>query len=186
MEPKRDTKNIIIAILLSVVIIAGWQYFIEMPRQEKERAALQTQQQQQVATAAQATNQATNQASTQVAPGEAAEANLARADALALSQRIVIDTPKLKGSVALKGGRIDDLVLKAYRETVEPDSANIVLLSPAKAKQAYFADTGWVESNACQKTALVDVAYDSDDRGDVRQFVADDRQLVGLLEIPQD
>ncbi len=46
---------------------------------------------------------------------------MTREEALAQSPRIAIDTPSLKGSIALKGGRIDDLTLKDYRETVEPD-----------------------------------------------------------------
>ena len=56
---------------------------------------------------------------------------MTREEALAQSPRIAIDTPSVKGSIALKGGRIDDLTLKDYRETVEPDEPNVVLLSPA-------------------------------------------------------
>src|SRR5262249_14143606 len=58
--------------------------------------------------------------------------------------RVVIDTPALKGSIALKGGRIDDLTLKDYRETVEPDSPNVVLLSPAGAPHPYYTEHGYV------------------------------------------
>ncbi len=34
-----------------------------------------------------------------------------------------IETPRLSGSIALKGGRIDDLSLTQYRETVDPQVA---------------------------------------------------------------
>ncbi len=44
-----------------------------------------------------------------------------REAALALTPRIEIDTPSLKGSIILRGGRIDDLLLTDYHETVEPD-----------------------------------------------------------------
>ncbi|HEY7689382.1 MAG TPA: membrane protein insertase YidC, partial [Dongiaceae bacterium] len=64
--------------------------------------------------------------------------------ALKQSPRVVIDSPRLKGSIALKGGRLDDVVLADYRETVDPNSPNIVLLSPAAAANAYFAEFGWV------------------------------------------
>ena len=50
---------------------------------------------------------------------------------LAASPRIAIETPALKGSIALKGGRIDDLALTQYRETVDPKSPPIVLLAPS-------------------------------------------------------
>ncbi|HRK24879.1 MAG TPA: membrane protein insertase YidC, partial [Beijerinckiaceae bacterium] len=67
-----------------------------------------------------------------------------RAEALAGSQRIAIDTPALKGSVSLRGGRFDDLSFVRYRETIDPKSANIVLFSPSDADKGYYADIGWV------------------------------------------
>ena len=53
---------------------------------------------------------------------EGAPTGLTREEALAASPRVAIDTPSLKGSIALKGARIDDLILKDYRVTVDPDS----------------------------------------------------------------
>ena len=53
-------------------------------------------------------------------------------------------TPSLEGSIALKSGRIDDLVLSKYRETVDPNSAKVTLLSPAGSPEAYFTEFGWV------------------------------------------
>ena len=64
--------------------------------------------------------------------------------ALAASHRIVIDSPTLRGSISLKGGRIDDLVLARYHETVDPLSPAIVLLSPPGSPQPYYAEFGWV------------------------------------------
>ncbi|WP_448967833.1 membrane protein insertase YidC, partial [Klebsiella aerogenes] len=55
-----------------------------------------------------------------------------------------IETPALSGSVALRGGRIDDLKLVKYHETIDPKSPTIVLFSPSEAPKAYFADYGWV------------------------------------------
>ncbi len=57
--------------------------------------------------------------------------------------RIRIDTPNLKGSINLKGARIDDLVLVAYKETIAKDSQPIRLLSPAGSAGTYFAGFGW-------------------------------------------
>ncbi len=62
---------------------------------------------------------------------------------MARSPRIAIETPSLRGSIALKGGLIDDLVLKNYRETVDPKSPNVVLFSPLASPNAYFAEYGW-------------------------------------------
>ena len=66
-----------------------------------------------------------------------------RAVVLRETPRVRIDTPKLKGSINLKGARIDDLVLSAYGETIARNSPPIRLLSPAGAPEAYFAGFGW-------------------------------------------
>ncbi len=66
-----------------------------------------------------------------------------RAAVLGDSPRIRIDTPKLRGSINLRGARIDDLVLKSYDETIAKNSPPIRLLSPAGAPEAYFAGFGW-------------------------------------------
>ncbi len=59
------------------------------------------------------------------------------------SPRVRIETPRLSGSINLKGARIDDLVLKQYDETVAKNSPPIRLLSPAGSPDAYFASFGW-------------------------------------------
>ncbi|MBX6425949.1 MAG: membrane protein insertase YidC, partial [Variibacter sp.] len=68
---------------------------------------------------------------------------LTREAARAASPRIAIETPRLKGSIALKGARIDDLALRAYRETVDPKSPAIVLLSPSGSPHPFYAEFGW-------------------------------------------
>jgi YidC/Oxa1 family membrane protein insertase len=62
---------------------------------------------------------------------------------LAESPRVAIDTPTLKGSINLKGARIDDLILKKYGETVAKNSPPIRLLTPSGAQDAYFAGFSW-------------------------------------------
>jgi YidC/Oxa1 family membrane protein insertase len=76
-------------------------------------------------------------------PDVAVSAERSRAEALAAAPRIAIDTPRLIGSLSLVGGRIDDLSLKDYRETVDPDSPLVKLFSPQGAPNAYYAMFGW-------------------------------------------
>ena len=57
---------------------------------------------------------------------------------------MIIDTPSVGGSIDLKGGKIDDIVLKDYHETVDPKSPNVRLFSPPGAPDAYWAETGFV------------------------------------------
>ena len=66
-----------------------------------------------------------------------------RALVLGESPRVAIETPRLRGSINLKGARIDDLVLTREREGIAKDSPPIRLLSPAGARDAYFAGFGW-------------------------------------------
>jgi len=77
----------------------------------------------------------------------AAAEPMTRDAALAASHRIAIDSPTLRGSISLNGGRIDDLVLARYHETVNPLSPVIVLLSPQRSPQPYYAEFGWVAAD---------------------------------------
>ena len=66
-----------------------------------------------------------------------------RAIVLAESPRIQILTPRVAGSINLKGARIDDLTLTDHRETVAKNSPPVRLLSPGGTQDAYFAQFGW-------------------------------------------
>jgi YidC/Oxa1 family membrane protein insertase len=138
----QETKNLFLAFGLSMLVLIGWNYFYGVPKIDKAR---QTQQQLQNSKPA-SQDAATESTSTPaVAPTQAAVVppSLTHEEALALSPRLAIDTPKLKGSIALKGGRIDDVALKTYHETIDPKSPNITLFAPAGGPAAYFAETGF-------------------------------------------
>jgi YidC/Oxa1 family membrane protein insertase len=76
------------------------------------------------------------------APGAAP--TLTRDAALQQSPRIPIATARLSGSINLHGGRIDDLHLSDFHETVDPGSPTIILLSPTNGPDGYFAEFGWI------------------------------------------
>ena len=61
-----------------------------------------------------------------------------------IEDSVPITTERLSGSINLRGGRIDDLRLNDFHETVDPTSPTIVLLSPASAPNGYFAEFGWI------------------------------------------
>ena len=77
-------------------------------------------------------------------PGAQATGYATREDAIAASPRIPIDSPALLGSINLKGARIDDVILRDYKETVIPNSPDVVLLSPSGSPHPYFTYTGWL------------------------------------------
>ena len=66
---------------------------------------------------------------------------------IAESPRIAITSPRLTGSIRLQGGRIDDLTLLDYRETIDPNSPDVILLSPVGTANPYYADYGWVSND---------------------------------------
>jgi len=149
-----DNRNMMLAIGLSVAILVLWQVFVGWPQLEKQREAQklqQQQQQQQLQQQAQSPNPQPGQSGPTLggAPSTAgAEPGTAtREQALAASPRIRIETPRIKGSIALKGARIDDVSLVDYRETVDPKSPNIVLLSPA-GHDAFYAEFRWVNEGS--------------------------------------
>ena len=64
------------------------------------------------------------------------------------SARLEIETGRLSGSIALRGGRIDDLSLTEYRETRDAGSDNVRLLSPYGESKPYYALFGWVPAGS--------------------------------------
>ena len=143
-------RNFFITIALSVLILTLWQVFYMNPRIEKQREAAQIEAaRDQDKKAAEGTAPA---AGTETpaqpgaipnAPGAGAAATLTREQALAQTGRVTIDTPSLQGSINLTGARLDDLKLKHYRETIDPNSPEIELLNPYTLKDGYFAEIGF-------------------------------------------
>ncbi|MEP3346745.1 MAG: membrane protein insertase YidC [Litoreibacter sp.] len=138
-----QNKNLILATALSVLVIIGWMYFFPQHQPAVDPNANPTATVQSDGTAA--LPPATATATPAPAPVSVAEA---RATALAEDTRITIETPSLKGSISLTGGRLDDLSLSSYRETLEDDSENVTLLSPVGTDQSYYALYGWAPSGS--------------------------------------
>jgi YidC/Oxa1 family membrane protein insertase len=139
-----DNKNTILAIVLSALVLLGWQYFFAVPQEKARQEQLQAQKQN-VPTPDQP-KPAQPQAQSQV-PGQAGAPSSAapedRRAALANSPRVPVATDTLQGTIALKGGRIDDLALVKFRETTDPKSPPIVLLSPSGTGDPFYAEFGW-------------------------------------------
>src|SRR5712672_3279800 len=150
-----DSRNTILAVILSGLVLIGWQYFYNVPQMEKQRAAQQAQSElakpapQPGTTTAPATTPQTGaapapSASAPATNQPASAAPVDRATAIAAVPRVKIDTPRVSGSISLKGARIDDLSLVQFRETVDPSSPPIVLYSPSGTPNPYYAEFGWV------------------------------------------
>jgi YidC/Oxa1 family membrane protein insertase len=153
LNDQDNQKNLLHAIVLSVAVLLGWQFFYAGPKlkEEQERQARIRQQQTEAAQPAAPTTSAPNlvpgspvpQQGPATAPAPVA-VKATRNEAIGTSPRVPIDTPSIKGSVSLKGGRIDDVVLAKYHETVDRKSPNVVLFSPSGAPHPFYAEYGWI------------------------------------------
>ncbi|HEV2630054.1 MAG TPA: membrane protein insertase YidC [Pseudolabrys sp.] len=171
-----DNKNTILAIALSALVLIAWQYFYGIPQEKTRQQQLQQQQLKQTAQTTTAQpgqaaqpNQPQPQDVTPPVPGAAqtaAPASLPRADALAASPRVPIDTPSIRGSINLKGARIDDISLVKFRETVDPKSPPVVLLSPSGSPDPFYAEFGWTgASGASVKLPTADTVWTQEGSG---------------------
>ena len=129
-----DNRNMILAIVLSMFVLIGWTFISGhfLPVAPKPVAAAQ-QEQQSAAPQSQAGPVADRP--TRIRP---------LAAVLGESPRLPIRTPKLVGSINLKGARIDDIMLPTYAETIAKHSPAVRLYSPSGTADSYFASFGWV------------------------------------------
>ena len=150
-----DTRNLILAIVLSAAIMFGWElFFAERPVPPPPEAQRQGEEARAPAGAPvpgapprPATAPGIDVPTPPGAPTPSAAPSadtIGRPAGPVTGPRVRIASSRLHGSIALTGGRVDDVVLLDYRETLDPASPEIVLLSPQGSANAYFVDFGWV------------------------------------------
>ncbi len=162
-----EQKNLLLAIVLSVGILIGFQFLSAKffppppappPRPVPTQSAPAAPAPQAGVPGAVAPSTAGPQGTTAGATG-AAPAAATREAAIAEQPRVRINTPRLHGSIALNGGRIDDLTLATYHDTVDPKSPEVVLLWPSGTKEPYFAEFGWVAGSPGTKVPGPDTRW---------------------------
>lgn len=128
-----ENRNLLIAVILCIVVFFSWSHFFPSPTPPVQQ-------------------EATPQANTLPVDAPTFSSKpLSRDEAISQSEnRIVIDSPSLKGSINLVGARFDDMTLAKYRENADETSPFIHLLSPLGSENPYYADLGWglVEGSA--------------------------------------
>lgn len=152
-----DNKNILLATVISMVILLGWTWFYEKPRIERKEAAqkalvkteLEEERANPVANSSQPIKAKTKSEEIKNSPEKNLLVTL-KDPATVLSEtkneRIRIESENLHGSIFLKGARFDDLTLAKYFEKIDQKD-EVVLYAPAKSRDRYFADFGWISSD---------------------------------------
>ena len=136
-------RNSLLAILLSVAVLMAWEVFYMQPQRAAARKAAEARE----AAAAQDAS-ARGAAAPEIVPGEAGGDMSVEAALAQTARRVPIDTPSVVGSINLDAGRIDDLSLKAYRETLDKESPIVRLLSPRNTEHGHYVESGWLGAGA--------------------------------------
>ena len=140
-----DSKNIFLAIGLSLLVMVGYDTFYLQPKYEAAKQAAGTQ-------------QVASQSAIPTLDGTAATPSIGNeslksikniGDALASSDRVIIETPELSGSILLKGLRFDDLLLNNHFDILDKATRkNIRLFEPVGTEKAYYAQFGWAAAGS--------------------------------------
>lgn len=147
-----NSRNLLLAFILSGLLILGWDvgmgYFYPQPDTPVENAAeagagpgapIDTVGAEGAGTVA-GTSVVAGDLDGAAPEGGPVDLSAALAD----PGRVVIDAPRIAGSINLKGARIDDIVLKNYRETTKDDSGPVRLFAPERTPAQYYAEFGFL------------------------------------------
>ena len=135
-----DNKNLVLAVVLSVLILVGWQIAFPPPEPVDQPVAQATTQQ---SARQDASGDRLAPSTPDISVADLVRDAKSREEIVAGDERVNINEELVRGSISLKGAAIDDIVLTQYRETIEKDSDNIVLLSPKGSEMPFFARFGW-------------------------------------------
>ncbi len=139
-----DNRNLLLAVVLSGLLILGWDVGMRYFYPEASLSApMDPDTSSGVATAPAAAVKGDLGSE-----GGARKVNLKTE--LASPNRVAIDTPRVAGSINLAGARIDDIVLKDYRDTLDKDSGPVRLFAPEGTPGQYFAEFGFIAGGVRQ------------------------------------
>ena len=150
-----EQRNVILAIVLSIVIILGWQLLFPPPPPPEPDAKTEQLAAEQKS-GAPAGVPGTSGTTPDIPGLTKKQAQATSREALvSRTPRVRIASQRISGSISTTGARIDDLVLSDYRETIDPNSPQITLMSPPASANGLFADFGWTISRD-EKMAVPD------------------------------
>ena len=140
MPPQNNSRNTILFIVIASIMLLAYSYFVMEPQARARRAAQET-------VAASATRTVADPQATELVSAAVFTSDRRVALARNGAQRVPIRTATLTGSMSLTGGRIDDLFLTQYRQTIDKDSPAVELFRPEGMEHAFYAQFGWSGPN---------------------------------------
>ena len=142
-----ETRNVLLAVILSTIVLVFWGMFFEAPIVKEPVSERQITENQ-------------NLSSPSIEEKEDKEA-ITRNDAINNSQRVKIENENIKGSFSLKGAIIDDIIFKNYKKTLDSEE-KVTFLNPKNSQKEYYIETGWATGgNEKIKLPLVDTIWEN-------------------------
>ena len=126
-----ETKNVLLAIILSTIVLVSWGTFFAPVPIEKESVEKQISKD--------------KESSSPSIEDNADKTEMSRNAAINKSERIKLENENIKGSISLQGAVIDDMIFKNYKETLNSEN-NVTFLNPKNSSKEYFIETGWATS----------------------------------------
>ncbi len=126
-----DTKNVLMAVVLSTIVLIFWATFFEAPIVEQKNTKNQITKNEKVSTPS------IEEIETQK--------KVSRNEAIKSVNRIKLENNNIRGSISLEGGIIDDIVFKNYKKSLKSDE-KVIFLNPKISKEGYYIETGWAST----------------------------------------
>ncbi len=123
-----DSKNVLMAIILSTVVLVVWATFFEPPIVEQQLKENNT-----------TVNKNIDSPSIDV---EENKNEITRNEAIKNTKRIKVENNNIKGSISLRGAIIDDVIFKNYKENLDNET-RVTFLNPKDSSKEYYIETGW-------------------------------------------
>ena len=133
-----ETKNVLLAIIFSTIVLVSWGTFFAPAPTENETIEKQI-------------SKNDNSLSPSI-DADTEEEEISRSAAINKSKRIKLENQNIKGSISLQGAVIDDVTFKNYKEKLNSEN-NVTFLNPKNSSKEYFIETGWA-STGNQKISL--------------------------------
>ena len=146
-----NQKNLLIAVVLSVVILVGFDFFFKPEKKQfQENSVEQTQMNQRVDSGEDDNLPSIN---SQIE-------NKVNKDDKLVEERITFNSKRLSGTINLIGATMDDLSLKDYFETINKEN-KIKILNPVSSVSPYFLRIGWASPDKSIKLPNKDSKWKS-------------------------
>ncbi|MFV9838940.1 MAG: membrane protein insertase YidC [Aaplasma endosymbiont of Hyalomma asiaticum] len=147
-----EARGLILAVVVSITIMLGWKFVYEkffviknMPDVVSEMESL-------------------------IPDAEDLIDYKTPADVLKQVPREEMLNLKVKASIALKGALLDSVSLTRYRESVDKQSDNVLLLSPEGTEEDSMVEFGWVDPQHEIRVPNRDTLWDVEERQDDRNL----------------